>query len=290
MTTQIHKVSPGDNLRIPSRAYNAFVDAAEANIARQYSLQRAALQRSTPAPSIVSVRNESGATRERFDLLGIGGIIIKPVDNLNEFCIAPRIIGAMPSEEHAGKFVVLLEPLVDGAIGRAIIDGVVQARVRMDDEEHMRAEIADGEASELLSSRTGSVRLLWIEDIEERTDPEIAWAIVRLGDAGDANCRVVFIRTLDVEAGTMQVQLCQPINDDPTQGLEGVGGLIDAYPWPGVPAKYYEASVTEGVSNGMAKPMFTIGNHYYVQQLPFWPMRSASSGLPYRASDCNPVT
>lgn len=59
------------------------------------------------------------------------------------------------------------------------------------DEAHRHADIAAGVAAELESSNLGSAQLLWIEPEEDRQDPEVAWAVVRLGGNGGATKCVV---------------------------------------------------------------------------------------------------
>lgn len=69
------KVRPGDPLVIPAATFNTFIDAARDFQDRQRSARRDAVreQRDT---GIVLVRNETGADRERFDVLGIDERII----------------------------------------------------------------------------------------------------------------------------------------------------------------------------------------------------------------------
>jgi xylulokinase len=73
------KARTGDPLVIPAQAYNAFVDAAKDFQQRT----RHVGQQATPgyrSASIVQVKNESGADRERFDVLGLGDPIFLPGD------------------------------------------------------------------------------------------------------------------------------------------------------------------------------------------------------------------
>ena len=150
MTATLQKVRRGDPLVIPATTFNTFIDVAQDFRQRQRSAQRRA-QRERHDTGIVLVLNESGTDRERFDVLGIDGVIIKPIDNADEFQQRVAIRGTVPSVTHVGRFVVLLEPLVDGRIGRACIDGVYAVSVRMIDEAHQSAEVAVGQPSELQS-------------------------------------------------------------------------------------------------------------------------------------------
>jgi hypothetical protein len=155
----LNKVKRGDPLTIPASTFNTFVDAARDFQQRQRSAQRTT-QRDQLDTGIILIRNESGAERERFDVLGIAGPIIEPVDNADEFKQRVALKGVVPSSPHAGKFAILLEPATNQTIVRACIDGVCPARVRMNDEAHEFADIEVGQAAQLESAESGTARLL----------------------------------------------------------------------------------------------------------------------------------
>ena len=180
MPDTFKKVQRGDPLVIPAATFNTFIDAARDFQQRQRSARRRA-QRERQDAGIILVRNESGQDRERFDVLGIQGRIITPTDNADEFTNRVALSGDVPSTTHAGRFVVLLEPLRDGAIGRVCIDGVCVVRVEMVDEGHGFADVKAGDASELESAAAGTAQLLWVQPEEDRDDPAIAWTVARLG-------------------------------------------------------------------------------------------------------------
>ncbi|MCG3128250.1 MAG: hypothetical protein CHACPFDD_03127 [Phycisphaerae bacterium] len=191
MAGPMQKVKRGDPLVIPAATFNTFIDAARDFQQRQRSARRDAVreQRDT---GIVLVRNESGADRERFDVLGIEGPIIERVDNEDEFKQRVALRGVVPSSPHPGKFAILLEPAKDQAIVRACVDGVCVVRVRMVDEAHTSADIAVGVASRLDSGDSGTARLLWVEPVEDRQDPEIAWTVARIGGGGGGSVTAAF--------------------------------------------------------------------------------------------------
>lgn len=191
MAGPMQKVKRGDPLVIPAATFNTFVDAARDFQDRQRSARRDAVreQRDT---GIVLVRNESGADRERFDVLGIEGPIIERVDNEDEFKQRVALKGVVPSSPHPGKFAILLEPAKDQAIVRACVDGVCVVRVRMVDEAHTSADVAIGVASRLESGDSGTARLLWVEPVEDRQDPEIAWTVARIGGGGGGSVTAAF--------------------------------------------------------------------------------------------------
>jgi len=184
MATTLNKVRSGDPLVIPAATYNAFVDVARDHRERQ----RSATKDGAPdwrQTGIVLVRNDSGADRERFDVLGVSGPVITPTDNADAFKERVAIKGVTPTTAHAGRFVVLLEPAKAGLFGRGCVDGVCVARVKMNDEGHVFAEAKDGQADKLDSGAAGSACLLWVQPPSDRDpDPTVAWALIRVGLRG----------------------------------------------------------------------------------------------------------
>jgi len=135
---------------------------------------------SSSSSGIVLVQNSSGSAVDRFGILGIDAPAILPEQNAVEFenrvvldCITPSLA------DHAGRFVILLEPLADGQIGRAWAAGVCQVKLNVAEDEDWRyADVADGESGYLEPSNTGSAAILWREG---GTGEQ--WAVVRLGVA-----------------------------------------------------------------------------------------------------------
>ena len=125
------RVKAGDPVKIPAPAYNAWCEAAEAFRAGNQGFTTPTAG-DRPDYTRVKVRNDSGADRSRFDVLGVSGPLFTPTDNLAEFLRAPKLIGALPdADTHAGRFVILLEPLPAGKIGWALAAGVVPVTVNM---------------------------------------------------------------------------------------------------------------------------------------------------------------
>ena len=177
MGDHLKKVQTGDPLRIPARAYNAFVDAARDLQGRQQEIG-GATRREFRQTGIVLVKNSSGADRDRFDVLGVDGVIFTPTDNLDEFKNQVVLKGITPAEDdHLGRFVVLLEPLADGEIGRACVDGVCPARIDVQDADDRFADVKDADAASLLGGAFGAASILWKED-----GTGVKWAVVRIGE------------------------------------------------------------------------------------------------------------
>lgn len=189
MNDILQKVKPGDSLRIPARTYNAFVDAAIDYQRRTQARHQTPANRTMTGNSgaalrngVVLVRNDSDIPCDRFHVLGLGDPIILATDNEAAFLDRIAFAGVVPTlTDHAqtSRYAVLLEPLPAGSLGRAIIHGITQARVRVEDPAHRYATISDGDTTALVTAPAGAAQLLWLDP----TVPvgEIAWAVVRLG-------------------------------------------------------------------------------------------------------------
>ncbi len=179
MGNPLNKVQPGQKLRLPAAAYNAFVDAARDYRSRQQNQQQ------EPRPQhhdtgIVLVKNASGTDRQRFDVLGVNGTVISPADNLDQFKNKIAMVGTTPTAaDHAGRFLILIEPLQTDGIGMAVASGVTPVQIDVQDEAERFADIADGDATKLKSGASGAAAILWKE-----SGTGTKWAVVRMGAGG----------------------------------------------------------------------------------------------------------
>lgn len=177
-------VRSGDPLVIPAATFNTFVDAARDFLQRQRDVGREP-GRDLRQAGIILVRNDSDVDIERGRPLGIAGPLIEPADNPAEFMGRSTLSGIIPTDEHVGRFVVPLEPLRPGAIGRAVIDGLAPALVRMYDDGDAYAEVDPDDEGRLASGPAGSAELLWVEPRADRADPDIARCLARIGVRSD---------------------------------------------------------------------------------------------------------
>ena len=175
----LKKVRPGDPLKIPAAGYNAMVDAARAEQQRRHGIDRSA-KPGFVEPAMVLVKNNSGADRDRFDILGIDGPIFTPTDNLDSFKNDRAVKGITPTTaDHTGNFVILLEPLKAGKIGSAVASGVCVVKVNVTDTDHEYADVANAQAAYMASGHSGAARILWAESGTGQK-----WALVRIGAGG----------------------------------------------------------------------------------------------------------
>ena len=183
------KVQPGQQVRIPAEAYNSFIDAARFVRQRHNGFQQTGdIFRQT---GIVKVRNDSGADRARFDVLGIDSPVITPTVNLQAFKNDVALVGVVPAQAvHSGRFVILLEPLAAGAIGRGFCAGVCPARVQVDDIDQLYCDVEDGDPTRLRAGYSGPARILWKE-----TGTGLKWAVVRINDPASEKLCCYFARS-----------------------------------------------------------------------------------------------
>jgi len=177
----LKKVSPGDPLRIPASTFNLFVDAAKDFQNRQQQIRRKNT-RDVHDSNIVLIKNNSGADRDRFDVLGIDGVLFTPTDNIEQFKNQVILQGVTPTTaSHQGKFVILLEPIHSGKIGRAWINGTCPAHINVSAETDSYADVKDSDPASLQSSSEGLARIVWKE-----SGTGVKWGVVTVGTPSQA--------------------------------------------------------------------------------------------------------
>ena len=179
------KVLPGEPLRLTADAFNAMLDAAGA--ARSQHTGGGQIRETPRATALVKVRNISGADVDRWGVLALGDPTILPADNEDEFQRQVVFDGIAPTgSTPAGKFVVLTEPLPDGAIGLGVLAGVATCKLSVPGALGAFAECENANTTSLVTGSTGTARVLWAE-----SSGTTRWAIVRLGDGSGPALRTV---------------------------------------------------------------------------------------------------
>jgi hypothetical protein len=176
------KVTKGAIFDPSATEWNAMLDAARARKDHQHD-RRAPESREFRQADIIRVENNSGYDVDRFGVLGIDGPRFTPDENLTEFSNRIVLKGTTPAlPDHRGRFVVCLEPIADGKIGRAWVSGTCQARVDLVNDEHQFCEALGDDRSHLVSCHDGSARILWHEDRDGSGGSSNGLAIIRIGD------------------------------------------------------------------------------------------------------------
>jgi hypothetical protein len=162
-------VRPGQRLQIAASQINALNDMMRVNTGFRGGPQTAP----ELAPNIVLIQNNSGADVPWLGVLGISGVEIDPSGgNLTgdtdadrkarEFATRPVLTGGLPSSG-SDDFVVAMEPIKSGAIGRAACGGVFACKVNVTNATHKFAKAKDGDRTQLQSASCGVLQLLWKE-------------------------------------------------------------------------------------------------------------------------------
>lgn len=184
MKDALQHVTPGQTLTgFPAGLLNDLIE-----VARWYRQQRAtggALTR--PAfrdRGLVPVRNDTGADRQAYDVVGIGDVWPTPTQNLNGFKNAVHLHVVNPTTTHRHRLAVLWEPTKAGCVGMARLCGHTPVRIQLPssaDDWMPSADIVKPplqDVSYLTVLPWGSAQILWREP-----GTGIKWALVNLGPA-----------------------------------------------------------------------------------------------------------
>jgi hypothetical protein len=164
MGDPLQKVKPGQRLRIPAAAYNAFIDTT--NKLKSVEFNRGGGPTAAGRPGgLILVRNDSGADQDRFAVLGIDGVVFPADVNLPGFQNQPVLTAVEPVvPDHSDRFVILWEPVADGKLGYAYAQGTPAVQVDVVDVDHRYAQIIDGDSTMLQSCFSGGVPLLYVQN------------------------------------------------------------------------------------------------------------------------------
>jgi hypothetical protein len=131
-----------------------------------------------PYTPILAKNNTTGAVR-RWGVLSVAGVVFTPSgatgNATQQFQDQPVLSGGLPTG--GSSFVVAVEPIAAGKIGRVAVAGVVQAKIFVSDAGHGFAKARNGDLTQLESSPNGDVQILW----KETGTGSGKWAIVRFG-------------------------------------------------------------------------------------------------------------
>jgi len=224
MGDTLKKAKPGDPLRIPAATFNTFVDSARDYLQRKQGTGQKPTQ-AFRQTGIVLVKNASGADRGRFDVLGIDAPIFTPAESIDSFKNTVAVKGVTPAAGHAGSFVVLLEPIADGEIGRAVVSGVTPVKVNVADESHGYADVAAGQAGYLVSEESGSALVLWKE-----AGTGQKWALVKMGMPSAE----ISFRTFPAKVVSSQGSAAYTVRE---QAITAAGSFVDKAGTSNVTAK-----------------------------------------------------
>jgi hypothetical protein len=174
MSADFRKVRPGQPLRITAKAWNRVLDTVSTR--PEFVGEEGAYGRIN---HVIQIKNTTSSAVPKWGVLLITGVVNDPSvgeASLAQYQDIPILKGSTPSESTAGKFVVAVEPIAAGKIGRAAIDGVVQCKVEIAnaDDKFVRCKAS---TAELKTGSSGDGLILW----KQAGTGTNKWALVRLG-------------------------------------------------------------------------------------------------------------
>lgn len=180
MADPFRKVNPGDPIQIPAPVWNTILDSIKSGT----GFGGGSGPPGTRQATIIRVKNESNTDLGRNKVIGLGGPIFTPTQSEDAFLREVTFRGeTLSNSSHQRRYAVTLDPMKMGRVGRAYVAGVCQVKVDLRDPSHEFANMNNGTADHLVSSRHGHAQILWCEADEGYYgyDSGIMWAIVRLG-------------------------------------------------------------------------------------------------------------
>ncbi len=179
MGDALKKVTSGSPLAIPAAAYNAFIDAARAEQARQGDQEIGAAPAHRES-GVVLIKNTTESDLARFAILGIDAPVFTPTDNEQEFKNRVAFKGVTPVlDDHQLRFAILLEPLAAGRIGLGMVQGVTPVRLYVTNEGHRGAGMEEGKTGYLSSQASAyATTVLWKESGVSESEEDLKWAVI----------------------------------------------------------------------------------------------------------------
>jgi hypothetical protein len=174
--------------QISARAWNRAQDAADI-VLGQRSDGTAAGPSDGPKPyTPILAKNATSSTVNRWGVMSVAGVVFTPSgatgNATQQFQDQPVLSGGLPTGGQS--FVVAVEPIAAGKIGRVAVAGVVQAKINVVSDSDTFATAKDGDLTQLTSSSSGEATILW----KESGTGSGKWALVRFGAAGTAGIRL----------------------------------------------------------------------------------------------------
>jgi hypothetical protein len=169
------KVRVGQPLKISAKCWNRVLDTVATQPA--YLTGPGEYSRTN---LVVQVLNTTSAAIPVWGVLEVSGVVNDPTagsSSAAQWRDVPVIKGITPTGSTAAKFVIAVEPIKAGKIGRAAIDGVVQCKL---DIKAVSDSFASPQASttSLKTGQSGEAAILWKES---GTGPG-KWGLVRIGN------------------------------------------------------------------------------------------------------------
>lgn len=173
------RVEPGQKIAsaFSARAWNRAQDAADLVLDERGRFGAGPQAGRELAPNVVLIRNGTNLDVPLLGVLGISDVAITPSQD-SQFAWKQLLIGAVPVlATHRDRFVIALEPIAAGTIGRAAIGGMFACKVHVTSTLHRFATVKDGDRTQLQSASCGPMQLVWTDPSESGVIGLNKWAI-----------------------------------------------------------------------------------------------------------------
>jgi hypothetical protein len=171
------RIEPGQSLKsaISARAWNRAQDAADLVLGGAVNVAASGPSLGQFAANMVMVRNDTAGDVPMLAVLAIDGVVIDPSGGTlsgsdaasgraKAFVRKPVVIGRTPTSAiPSTRFVVCMEPIPLGAIGRAAIGGVFPCKIAISNAQHQFATVRNNDFTQLASAQCGVVQIIWKE-------------------------------------------------------------------------------------------------------------------------------
>jgi len=173
------KVSPGQPFSMPAEIYNAIVDVATEVL--HGKLNSAGILPSAAQNGIVEVRNDTGGTLSRFDVVGLEGVVFDPASSSQADAFKNgKVMKAVTPEFDNGHILqwgVMQAPAAAGSLGKCLVAGFSAVKLAVNKSWHKYAAPVDGSTAHLESSPSGDAVIQWASGGEGGAAD---WALVAL--------------------------------------------------------------------------------------------------------------
>lgn len=189
MNGPIGKVTPGPiKGQLSARALNRAQDAADIVLGQRPN-GTADGPGFGPAPyTPILAKNTTTGVVRRWGVMSVAGVVFTPSGTTGaatqQFQDQPVLSGGLPTGGSA--FVVAVEPIAAGGIGRVAVAGVVQAKIDIVSASHHHAKAKDGDLTQLITSGNGEAEILW----KESGTGTGKWALIRFAGAGGTSATI----------------------------------------------------------------------------------------------------
>lgn len=186
----MRKVTTGQLFRPRADDWNAFIDAAEAHRRDRLAFGAGGDSRGF-RDGTVQVHNTTSHDWPHLSVVWLGGLVDPPVDEPSENRFQTTLTLPLFELQYAwqgtsGGFAILQEPLPQGRVGAARVNGITPVQVTVSDESHRCARPdMDEYYTPMVSDHWGPCRIIWKESGTGRV-----WAVVAFSDRPDAPWRL----------------------------------------------------------------------------------------------------